>query len=59
VKNSLKSYAVTDMRNSETQHWRGKLRGYAVTHAPYTYMCAHGRVCVRVHACMRNPSVTA
>ena len=31
-----KSYAVTGMCNSETQHWRGELRGYAVTR---TRMC--------------------
>ncbi|MCC2673065.1 MAG: hypothetical protein K0R58_12 [Ramlibacter sp.] len=25
------SYAVTGSRNSESKHWRGQLRGYAVT----------------------------
>lgn len=27
------SYAVTKVRNSESKHWRGQLRGYAVTRA--------------------------
>ena len=35
---SPRSYAVTRRCNSQSQHWRGKLRGYAV--ARLSYMCA-------------------
>ena len=45
------SYAVTGMRNSETQHWRGELRGYAVTDAPI-HVCARMWARVRVRACV-------
>ena len=38
-----KSYAVTNMRNSQTQCQRGKLRGYAVTQLRKTLI--HVRVC--------------
>ena len=53
-----KSYAVTAMRNSQTQQRRGELRDYAVTTAPL--MCV--RTCVRVRACgmdMSRNCVTA
>lgn len=42
-------YAVTPPRNSETQHWCGQLRGYAVTRP--LRMCAG--VGGRVPACMQ------
>jgi hypothetical protein len=31
------SYEVTRMRNSESQHWRGELRGFAVTQASHVH----------------------
>lgn len=35
----MSSYAVTAPRNSQTQHWRGKLRGYAVTRPSRVHAC--------------------
>ncbi len=48
-------YAVTAPRNSQTQHWRGKLRGYAVT-APCVCMCAGAwvRACGRAGVYVRG-----
>jgi len=54
-----KSYAVTGMCNSEIKHWRGELRGYAVTEASRVCACVRGRVCVRAHAHTCDPCVTA
>jgi len=50
----LASYAVTGWRNSESESWRGKLRGYAVTDGPYTCAGAQVRVHVRPRACVRQ-----
>jgi len=55
MKKTADSYAVTRMRNSQTQCRRGELRGYAVTNPPI-HMCARVRVraCARTHVCVRD-----
>ena len=53
------SYEVTRRCNQQTQHWRGKLRGYAVTRGPYMCVCAQARMWARVHACACDAGVTA
>lgn len=53
MKNRSPSYAVTGMCNSETQHWRGELRGYAVTRASRVCVCVRGCACVCVRMHMR------
>jgi len=54
-----KSYAVTKQRNSQTQCWRGKLRGYAVTHGSYMCVRMCRRVCACRRVCVRDGPVTA
>ena len=49
MKKRSPSYAVTGMCNSETQHWRGELRGYAVTQASRVCACVGACVCVRMY----------
>jgi hypothetical protein len=51
---TLKSYAVTALRNSQTQQRCGELRDYAVTTGPL--MCA--RVCMRVRVRTHGPYVS-
>jgi len=53
------SYAVTRRCNQQIQHWRGKLRGYAVTRGPYMCVCAQVRMWARVHARVCDAGVTA
>ena len=50
-----RSYTVTQVRNAETQHWRGELRDYAVTHHTHLCMCAgmQAGACVRACMCVR------
>ncbi len=43
------SYAVTRGCNAGIKHWRGKLRGYAVTRA--SCMCVGARAGVQARAC--------
>lgn len=51
-------YTVMPSHNSQTQHWRGLLCGYAVT--PPSRMCVCMQACawVRVRACMCDGRVT-
>lgn len=51
----LASYAVTKARNAESQHWRGLLRGYAVTRLPRVGMRTgmQAGACVRACMCVR------
>ena len=53
------SYAVTRGCNSKTQHWRGELRGYAVTSSPQTCVCAGAGACVPAGVCTWGVRVTA
>lgn len=50
----MKRYDVTAGRNTQTQHWRGLLRGYDVTTTTRMYVqaCAdaHTHGCVHVQA---------
>lgn len=52
-------YEVTRGCNQQTQHWRGQLRGFAVTRTPIT--CVRVRACAgaRLHACVCVCRVTA
>ena len=54
-------YALTHTRNGETQHWRGLLRGYAVTPVMRMYVCAgmQAGACAWARACMRVCCVSA
>lgn len=45
-------YAITCPRNSETQHWRGLLRDYAVTAVMRMYV--QRRVHIGACMCMRD-----
>lgn len=40
----MKSYTITPPRNSESEQWRGKLHGYAVTTLPCMYMCRRAQM---------------
>lgn len=56
---TIVSYAVTSWCNQQIQHWRGKLRGYAVTRVLYMCVCAQVRMWARVHAGVCDAGVTA
>ncbi len=56
---SQNSYAVTRGCNSQTQHWRGELRGYAVTRTSYTCVCVGVGACVPACVCACDVGVTA
>lgn len=55
------NYAVTQGRNSGIKHWRGKLRGCAVTRGSRMCVCVQAQVCACacVHACVCVYRVTA
>ena len=44
-------YAITRGCNCEAQHWRGLLRGYAVTRGLDMCVGACVRACMRVRVC--------
>ena len=55
------NYAITQMRNAETQQRRGLLHGYAVTPLPHmcVCVCAGAGVCAWAHVCVCDAGVTA
>jgi hypothetical protein len=50
------SYGVTAMRNAQIKARRGLLRGYGVTTPLQMRAGVCAWACVRMHACMRDPS---
>lgn len=46
----MTSYTITQHRNAEIKHWRGKLRGYAVTGLLCMDMCRRVQVCMHMGA---------
>lgn len=52
------SYTVMPVRNAEIEHWRGLLRGYAITQG-CGCGCVRGRACGCVQVRVMHVCVTA